>query len=221
MAEAVLLSLEAVEASDRSGACAGVMEVLSVLSAAGVRRDLLHAAGQAGALGGESGMEMGAAVVDEALGRLAEGSLLTFTVNGQSAIAHRLVLRVIRERLVQQGRLAEVCQAAAAVLEARAYALQGSPDRAAVRDVPEQVAALRQAAGGLAGSSGELEADLLGLRFWALYHLSQLGDSMLQAIAVGEPLLEDTERVLGPDHLDTLASRNDLAEAYRAAGWAG
>ena len=46
----MLLSLEAVRAGDRAGACAGVMEMLSVLSAAGVRRDLLHAAGQAGVL---------------------------------------------------------------------------------------------------------------------------------------------------------------------------
>ena len=51
----MLLSLEAVRAGDRAGACAGVMELLSVLSAAGVRRDLLHAAGQAGALAGGAG----------------------------------------------------------------------------------------------------------------------------------------------------------------------
>ena len=52
VAEAVLLSLQAVQAADRAGVCAAVMELMSVLSAAGVRRDLLHAAGQAGALGG-------------------------------------------------------------------------------------------------------------------------------------------------------------------------
>ena len=50
----MLLSLQAVQAGDRNGACAAVMELLSVLSAAGVRRDLLHAAGQAGALAGAS-----------------------------------------------------------------------------------------------------------------------------------------------------------------------
>ena len=43
---------QAVRAGDRAGVCAGVMEVMSVLSAAGVRRDLLHAAGQAGVLAG-------------------------------------------------------------------------------------------------------------------------------------------------------------------------
>ena len=126
----MLLSLQAVRAGDRAGACGGVMEVLSVLSAAGVRRDLLHAAGQAGALAGGSGTGLGAAVVDEALGRLAEGSLLAFSLDGQAVIAHRLVLRVVRDRLAQQGRLAAVCRAAASVLDARARALAGSPDRA-------------------------------------------------------------------------------------------
>jgi tetratricopeptide (TPR) repeat protein len=217
VAEAVLLSLEAVRASDRAGACARVIEVLSVLAAAGVRRDLLHAAGQAGALAG-GGDRLGAAVVDEALGRLAEGSLLAFSLDGQAVIAHRLVLRVVRDTMVQQGRLAAVCRAAASVLEARADALAGSPDRAAVRDVPEQVTALWQAAAGVAGASGELEAVLLRLRLWALYYLNELGDSAAQAIAVGAPLLQDAGRVLGPDHPDTLASRNNLAGAYRAAG---
>ena len=38
-------------------------------------------------------------VVDRALARLAGGSLLTFSVDGSSVSAHRLVTRVIREQL--------------------------------------------------------------------------------------------------------------------------
>ena len=214
VAEAVLLSLQTVQDGDRARACAAVIEVLSVLSAAGVRRDLLHAAGQAGA----SGIGLGAAVVDEALGRLAESSLLAFSLDDR-VIAHRLVLRVVRDTLVQQGRLAAECRAVASVLDARARALAGSLDRAAVRDIPEQVTALWHATGGLAGTSGELDAALLlRLRLWALHHLNELGDSMLQAIAVGEPLLDDAERVLGADDPSTLASRVSLANAYQDAG---
>ena len=33
-----------------------------------------------------------------------------------------------------------------------------------------------------------------------------------------EQVLADRARVLGPDHPDTLGSRNNLANAYRAAG---
>ena len=36
-----------------------------------------------------------------------------------------------------------------------------------------------------------------------------------------EQTLADRERILGPDHPDTLNSRNNLATAYRAAGRTG
>ena len=41
---------------------------------------------------------------------------------------------------------------------------------------------------------------------------------MPEAIATYEPLLADKERILGPAHPDTLATRNNLAVAYQAAG---
>ena len=129
------------------------------------------------------------------------------------------MLRVVRDSLVQQGRLAAVCRAAASVLDTRARRPGGSLDRLAVRDIPEQVTALRTSRGRAGRPAGESwTRSLLGLRLWALYHLNELGDSAAQAIAVGEPLIADVERVLGPDHPDTLASRNNLANAYRAAG---
>ena len=137
-------------------------------------------------------------------------------------IAHRLVLRVIRDELAARGGLAAVCRAAATVLGARAEALAGSQDRAAVRDIPEQVTALHDTTASPASGAGdELTRMLLGLRVWALYHLNELGDSAAQAIVAGEALTADCERVLRPDHPDTLTSRNNLANAYRAAGRAG
>ena len=105
-----------------------------------------------------------------------------------------------------------------AVLEARARSLAESPDRLAVRDVPEQVTALARAANPAAEPIEGLARILLRLRFLALYHLIELGDSAEQAVTVGEPLTADLERLLGPDHHDTLNSRNSLAAAYQAAG---
>jgi tetratricopeptide (TPR) repeat protein len=159
-------------------------------------------------------------VVDEALGRLAGSSLLTFSTGGGTVTAHRLVMRVIRERLARQGRLAAACQAAAAVLQARAGSLeQAWQDRLARRDLAEQILAVHEHAAVFSGEDGsDLTLAVLRLRGWALWFLNDLGDSAAQAIAVGEPLLADQERVLGPDHPDTLNSRNNLAEAYRAAG---
>ena len=223
VAEAVVLSLEAVRAGGQADVCIRVMEILAVLSAAGVRREVLYAAGPAGPLhGGEDETVVTASVTDRALALLAERSLLTFSLDGGTVIVHRLVMRVIRDGLVRQGRLGDVCRAATSVLDTRAKALVGSQDRAAVRDIPEQVTALGEAAAGRsAEADDELAAVLRGLRFWALYHLNELGDSAWQAIAVGEPLVADCERVLGTEHPNTLKSRNSLAIAYQDAGRAG
>ena len=216
--EAVLLSLEAVQAPGQARVCAGVMEVLSVLSAAGVRRNLLHAAGQAGALATGSGTEMGSAVVDEALGRLAEASLLTFSLDGQMVAVHRLVMRVVRDELARQGRLAAVCRDMVSVLQARAEALDGSDDRAAMRDMPEQITALRGNAVPAYEADDELAKMLLRLRWWAVHYLYELGDSIVQAVLAGEALIADVEPVLGPDDPTTVTSRHSLALAYEAAG---
>jgi tetratricopeptide (TPR) repeat protein len=159
-------------------------------------------------------------VVDEALGRLAGSSLLTFSTGGATVTAHRLVMRVIRERLTRQDRLAATCQAAAAALQARAGSLeQAWQDRPARRDLVEQILAVHEHAAAFSGEDGsDLTQAFLLLRGWAVWFLNDLGDSTAQAIAVGEPLLADRERVLGPDHPDTLTSRNNLAGAYQDAG---
>ncbi len=214
-AQAVRLSLDAAGEADPAGLCSGVLGFISVLSGAGVRRDLLHSAGQLGALGGH---RVGPGQVDDALEQAARWSLLTFSLDGQVILANRLVTRVIRDELAGRRRLAAVCRGAAAALEARGEALAGSPDRPAVRDVPEQVTALAEAARPVSGTDEALTRTLLRLRFLALYHLIELGDSAEQAITMGEPLTADLERMLGPYHDDTLNSRNSLAAAYQAAG---
>jgi len=57
---------------------------------------------------------------------------------------------------------------------------------------------------------------LLRLRLWAVYYLNELAGGARQAIAVGEPLAVESERVLGPDDLGTLTPLNNLASARRA-----
>ena len=220
VAEAVLLSLDAVQAADQSGVCTQVMEIMAVLPGSGVRRELLHAAGQAGVLAKRRrGSRVSAELVDQALARLVERSLLTVSLDGQTVIAHRLVMQVVRDWLARQDRLVAVYRAAASALDTRAAALAGSQDRAAIRDILVQVTALREnVAGSAAEADDELAKTLLSLRFWALYDLNELGDSASQAIAVGKSLVADSERVLGSDHPDTLTAQNNLAVAYQEAG---
>jgi RNA polymerase sigma factor (sigma-70 family) len=143
---------------------------------------------------------------------------LTFSTGGQTVVMHRLVARVLRDGLVRRQRLGAVCWVAASVLEGHAIAVAGSQDRPGIRNIPQQVTALLDNAAEVAGEADEgLAATLLRLRFIALYHLIELGDSTPQAIAIGEPLTADLERLLSLGHPDTLNARNSLAAAYLAA----
>ena len=217
LAEAMLLSLEAASAADPLGVCTGVMELMAMLSPAAVRRDLLHAAGQAGALLGAS-RRVAAPMVDQALERLNERSLLGFSLDGRAVSMHGLVARVVRGWLTRRGRLATAGRAAASALERSAAALAEPRDHAAVRELLGQVTALLDNAGASAGDDQELAAMLMRLRILALHDLIELGDNLPRAIAIGEPLTADLERLLGPDDPDTMRSLNDLAHAYREAG---
>jgi tetratricopeptide (TPR) repeat protein len=218
VAEAVLLSLDSVQASDQTGIYARIMSIMAVLSTAGVRRDLLVVAGLEGTKV-DGGPRLVPGTVDRALERLVDRALLTVSVDGQTITGHRLVLQVVREFLARRGRLAAACQSAASVLLARAEALMRSPDRQAVRDMSQQVTALVDSINRTRPDAGEdLSAVLLRLRFLALYYLIELGDNPPRAIEVGESLTADLERVLGPGHPDTLTAQNNLAAAYRDAG---
>jgi tetratricopeptide (TPR) repeat protein len=214
-AAAVLLSLDAARASDQSGVSARLMETIAVLSGAGVHRALLHAAGQAGVLAGD-GQGVAPALVDRALEHLARWSLLAFSLDGQTIIVHDLVARVVRDWLASRQRLAAAGSAAALVLEAQSRLLPDSQDRRAIRDISAHVMALAENMGGSADE--DLMRALLRLRFFVLSHLIELGDRASQAIAVGEPLIADVERLLGPGHSDTLLAWDSLAVAYRAVG---
>ena len=217
VARAVLLSMAAVRASDKTGMCARMMAILAVLPAAAVRRELLYVVGRAGALT-SGGRRVEAAVVDQVLDWLSDRSLLTSSLDGQTVTMHRLIARVIRHGLARRRRLGAVCWVAASMAEAYAIAQAGSQDRPAVRRIQQLVTALLENTAELAGEADEeLAGILLRLRFLSLYHLTELGDSAPQAVATGELLTADLERLLGPGHPDTLNARNSLAAAYLAA----
>ena len=220
VAAAVLLALDTVRAGDQGGACGAVMDLVAVLSAAGVRRSLVHAAAREG-LAGRAGPvpALAAEVADRVLARLAGASLLTFSLDGAAVSAHRLVMRVIRENLAAGGALTAVCQAAARLLNGLVVSLneRWHEDRAVTRDLVEQILALDESAARCPPGS-DLDRAMIRLRSWAAWFLGNLGDSTAQAIMMGERLIADQEQALGPDHPDTLTARNNLAVAYRAAG---
>jgi tetratricopeptide (TPR) repeat protein len=219
VATAVLLSMESVRAGDQGGACAAVMDLVAVLSAAGVRRSLIHAAAEEGLAGRDGPLSaLAPEVMDRVLGRLAGASLLTFSVDGSAVSTHRLVRRLIRENLAADGALTAVCQAAAQLLDGIADSLRESwhEHRAVTRDLVEQIMALDESAARCPPGS-DLHARMIQLRSWTVTFLNDLADSAPQAILIGERLVADRERALGSNHPDTLAARDSLANAYRDA----
>lgn len=81
-AEAIVLALDAVADGDQTGLCRGLINVVALLSATGVPRPLLYAAGQQGLLQHPgAGTPAGPDGIDEALGRLTSASLLTFSLD--------------------------------------------------------------------------------------------------------------------------------------------
>jgi tetratricopeptide (TPR) repeat protein len=218
VAEAVLLAMEAASAADRLGVSIAVMELVAMLSPAVVRRDLLRAAGQAGTLLG-GGRRAAASMVDQALEQLNERSLLGLSLDGQAVSMHRLTARVIRAGLAPRGRLVRACRVAASAVEAAAAALAEHGNHAAVSEMAGQVMALADNTGAAPDDADkQLPIMLTRLRSFALTHLVELGDAMPHAIAIGEPLTADLERLLGPEHPDTVRARSDLARAYHQAG---
>ena len=228
VAEAVLLSLAGVEGGDEGGLCGAVMDLVGVLSEAGVPRTLLQAAGDSGVLAGSGGRETGPGGVssvrmDAAIGRLADGSLLGFSVDGSLVSADRLIMRVVRERRSADGKLAAVAAAAVTVLASLAGAVERvREDPAAVRDLAGQITALDEhVTGHLAGLGVDSTESLLRLRVRGMWLVNELDDSPGQVIGLGVPLAADCERVLGADHPGTLAARFNLAYAYESAGRLG
>ena len=216
VAAAVLLSLEHLRAGADGDVCTAVMGQLAVLSATGVSRSLVHAAAGQGLPERDGRLPaLAPETADRVLARLAGTSLLTFSLDGSAVTAHRLVMRVIRENLAADDALAAVCESAARLLAGLAEARWQNwhQDRAATRDLVEQIMALDESAA-RCPTGDDLDRLMLELQGWAVELLNLLADSADQAIMIGERLVAASERALGPDHPDTLTAGNGLAVAY-------
>jgi tetratricopeptide (TPR) repeat protein len=215
IAQTVLLSADAAADADKSGRGAILLDLISVLSPEGVPRALLYKAGSAGLVAASLPQD-----IDVALGQLADASLLSFTTDGAEVSVHRLVSRVIRERHASDGTLIPLGSSAIELLTLVQLSLpEPWRDRSAAWDFVRQVNALfEHLVPYLSSQDTELVTKLLRLRSWAVRYLLDLDENAPLAVALAEPLLADRGRVLGESDPDTLASLNDLASAYLAAG---
>jgi tetratricopeptide (TPR) repeat protein len=234
-AAAILLSLQAVDAADSSGLTRPLMGVIALLSPAGVPRDMLRAAAASGIFTGtgqpprqEHGQRAGdaglahvaPASADAVLARLADASLLSFSHDGSSVAAHRLVMRVIREQRTHDATISSAASAAIALLkEATREAEPPWTHRIAARDLAQQITALASyLPQGRDDASAQTRRMLLTLRVWAARCATALADNPVQAVDLCEATLTDCERALGGEHPDTLIARHCLASAYYRVG---
>jgi tetratricopeptide (TPR) repeat protein len=216
LAEAVLLSVDAVTAADKTGLCASLLGVVALLSPAGVPRRVLHAT-----------KEASPAEIDDALGQLAIASLLTVGVGASLVTAHRLVMRVLRESRARAGTLHAAGRQACELLDTLKESLDEPwRDRPAALDFIQQVASLhrhlplrtrREPFRG-PDEEAQLAGSLAGLRLSALRCLNELKDNPGLAVEIGESLAVDCEKALGQAHPLMLRVKSQLAVAYREAG---
>ena len=227
VAAAILLSLRAACDSDTTGLAAPVMDGIALLSPAGVPRALLYATNRILArrpdrrrLQRRSRVRHTPAQLDAALAHLAGVSLLTFSLDDSAISAHRLTMRVVREQRLHEG--TQTAVAARVISLLTAVAQEQEPvwqHAAAARNLTQQITALNDhVAPVLQQASSGVARDLLRLRGWALQCLTGLADNPGQAIRLGEELVADCGRTLGPDDRITMTVRNDLANTYRQAG---
>ncbi len=224
--EAIALAIHGVEDQDDSGLTHLIMGLLSVLSAEGVDRSIL--AGLAAAPStvlAIASPPTSEEAVDQALGRLVGGSILTRSESGQVFSMHRLVSRVVRERDEADGRLLSTLRVAVALLQGLQVPDEdGWLRREEGSQLVEQVSAVWAVSTGRGAAADpqfrEVAEQLISLRNWSVRQLTAAAD-LSRAIGLGVTVLENCKGLLGPGHAATLAARGNLAGAYESAGQLG
>ena len=232
-AETVILALQQAERDGRLAR--SLLLSLSVLSPDSVSRDLLYAAGSGGVFNlgpwiAKSRVRVTRAKMDAALEKLAEASLVTYSLDGQAVIMHRFTQRVSRERASREPVLDFILLKASKVIDRQCSADESSWNRRKeIDDLINQISSIWDNTQARFTSDihslpifrrwirSRFEKLLINLRIWSVQQLVETANPR-RAIQLGMSVTSDCERVLGPDHPDTLISRNYLATAYRDAG---
>ncbi len=232
-AETVILALQQAERDGRLAR--SLLLALSALSPDGVSRDLLYAAGSRGVFnfwswGVKSRARVAPAKIDAALEKLAEASLVTYSIDGQAVIMHRFTQRVSRERASREPVLDLILLRASQMI-ARQYATdeQSWKRHKEIDDLINQISSIWDNSQIRFNSDtysipifrrrirSRFEKQLISQRIWSVKQLIVTGDPR-RAIQLGMSVASDCDRILGPDHPDTLTSRDNLATAYLYAG---
>jgi tetratricopeptide (TPR) repeat protein len=229
-------TLDDMLAGDDSGLCAGLLDMLALLSDAGAARWLLHRGGRLALIAAPGGYgfrePFAGEVIDAALDELAEAGLVTFdeavldeddldedeldepafdtvTVDPEAE-------RIIMARHVAAGTTAELGARACALLDEAAQS-RAAVDHALLAD--GMTACWDNLLPHLGAADDELVKDLLTMRGGGLHALVSYPDvSEAGIIEFGEKLVADYEQALGPGHPDAWEARRNMARVYQRYG---
>jgi tetratricopeptide (TPR) repeat protein len=219
--EAVLLSVQAT--NDTQPATRPLLDLLAVLDPAGVSRPIVTVLVSSGhdhrlRAGLRRRWRSGGVDVDadQLIGVLAGASLVTVTANGTAVVMHQLVARTLREA-------ASTAKLGKILAEAAGAVRQAVPAEQAPPPAPEFVAELARHTLALLGradtpdlkTSVPVAVARMAMVVGAWLHRVGAYTSM---IAVDDATLAVQQRVLGPEHRDTLTSRSNVAAGYREVG---
>ncbi|MFG3257511.1 FxSxx-COOH system tetratricopeptide repeat protein [Streptomyces sp. NPDC048172] len=200
-AEALLLAAAHAETGEGAPTTRRVVELVSLLSPSGVHRAHLHA----------MITDRESSEIDASIGRLTESSVVTLTLNGDAIVMHRLVQRIVRDRLLHEGRLGvRVDEAATALGRLMPDPRGGDPLRDETdQRIVDHVLALWGAAEPL---DDDARRGLLSPRRAVVGLLVRHGE-LNRACGVGREILADHERLLSPLSDDALQALSALRDA--------
>jgi hypothetical protein len=181
-AAALLLSVQATEASDPAGLDGWLLRVLAALSPDGIPRGLLDGLprvrrGRPLAVFRRRGSRRREWEVDAAIERCVAGSLLEWSVAGDAVIMHRLLARVLRERDQARGQWVRTVAAALNLLEPLLFSeTEAWSRREDGARLVAQVEALWDADAGAGTGDRDLVLRQLRARSWAVRQLRASAD---------------------------------------------
>ena len=181
-----------------------LLDILSLLAASGVPTHWLLA------------LEDDSDAVRDSLSFLKRSSILQESTDGDKTIIHRLQGQVYRETyLSEQGKLNKACTYATTILDTIDIGQLANfeQQRQETRNLVEQIGAVTSQ-----DHSRPLfsDPDFVALLATTIRNAADLGMPQL-ALTLTDSVTRAGD-TLGPDHPSTLASRNNLAGAYRDAG---
>ena len=205
-AEVILLTIDQTEVTDTTDTTRKVLDTLALLSPTGIPHRLLT-----------SLIDAPHNQTDDALGTLAQASLITYTITHE-ILMHRLVQRTLRDRATHQGTLLPLTNRIACALDHYTVSLDDAwAHRTEAAQLIDQVTALTDHLYAARPADSEIPESLLELRLWALKHLITVAD-LTRGITLGSQLTADAEAMLGEDHWITDHAIDQLATAHRSAG---